>query len=326
VGPSTVASRAAPAGAFLVRALNRPIVTGARTRMYELVLIAWFTTLTMKVLVYPQIIIPAHPIGVDAVVYTHAARALLAGGDPWFQSFSDIFYAAPPPSLLPFLPLVWLPDEAIAWLGASVALLCGIYALRRLRMPLWWLLFPPVAIAIYTGGTALPVLALLIRGGAVADGLAVVGRVYAALPLVALGRWRGLVIAAVLLLVSAPFVGWPIYLGELAHVREIFAVQAGDGVSWTAVPILLPWVLLMLVLIGRRRAAWLLVPMLWPSAQHYYLSIALPVLAEMPLVAAGFAPYSALAGVLGLTAHVAVERLAPRVRASQGMSGTQIRS
>ena len=301
----------APAGGFaaIQRFLVRPIVPEARTRTYELLLIAWFTALTSKLLVHPQLHDPLHPPGVDSIVYTHAARALLEGENPWRVSVTGIFYGAPPPSLIPYLPFVWLPDAVIAFLGVAVGLLSAVYALRRLHMPLWWLLFPPVAISIFAGSSALPMLALLIRGGVLADAAAIVTRVYAALLLAALRRWQAVVAAGIAIVLSAPFNGWATYFADREHVMAVFDAQAGAGVSATAIPMLVPLVAVLLILVGRRRAAWLLVPFLWPSAQHHYASMALPVLGSMPLVAAGLAPYSAVLGVAGLAAHVAAERL-----------------
>jgi len=47
--------------------------------------------------------------------------------------------------------------------------------------------------------------------------------------------------------------------------------------------ILSPLVLLSLLVVGRQRAAWLVVPAIWPSQQFYYGTIALPVGSKIAL-------------------------------------------
>ena len=46
--------------------------------------------------------------------------------------------------------------------------------------------------------------------------------------------------------------------------------------SALAIPMLLPVAGLALILMGRRRAAWWIVPVLWPSTQWYYASLVMP--------------------------------------------------
>ena len=46
--------------------------------------------------------------------------------------------------------------------------------------------------------------------------------------------------------------------------------------SALAIPVLIPVAVIALVLMGRRRAAWWVVPVLWPSTQWYYTSLAMP--------------------------------------------------
>jgi hypothetical protein len=291
------------------RALTRPLVRGGQLILRDVIVIAWFTVLTGVMIVLPIVQGLKDPLGFDAVIYTEAARALLAGGDPWHVTVFNITYAAPPPSLIPFLPYVPLPNEVVGPASVVVAAACGLYSLRKLRLPLWWLLFPPLALGIVIGSSTMIVLALLVRGGAVADGLAIVARVYAALPLFALGRWRGLVAGAAMILVSAPFLAWPTFLSELDHVGAVIRNQSNGGGSLSAAPLLIPLALVFLALLGRRRAAWLIVPVFWPDAQLHYSSIALPILVDAPVVALSLAlPWSPLLVVAGLGGQVAAER------------------
>ncbi len=267
----------------------------------ELVLILWFTVMSIRRVVGPAIAGPVD-LGWDAVAYTRAARALLDGGNPWTAGIPFGTYAAPPPSLIPFLPFAYLPDLIVQafWVGLNVV--SAIYVLRKLRLQAWWLLFPPLLLAIVAGSSALPLVALLVRGGVVAEAGAVVGRIYSAIPLLVLGKWRPLLLAAAAILVTAPFLAWDHFIRDLPRINALLATQSGGGSSATAVPILIPVAIVGLLLLGRRKAAWLAVPALWPNAQEYYAVIALPVAASVPFVtmtmATAFAPGLIAIGLL----------------------------
>ncbi|MGH2838331.1 MAG: hypothetical protein ACRDJY_08295 [Thermoleophilaceae bacterium] len=287
--------------------LARPAVPGQRTSVAELLLITWFGLLASFNI---GATIRSSALGWDALIYHGAARALLAGGDPWGPVGTFSTFAGPPPSLLPYLPTAWLPEGAVVTLWTTVAALSAIYVLQRLRLPAWWLLFPPVTVAILAGSSALPVMALVVRGGALGDGAAVAARVYTALPLVLLGRWRGLLVAAAIVFATAPMLDWSRFVNDMRQISATLAEQSSGGQSATAVPWLIPIAVMCLFLLGRRRAAWLLVPALWPYTQGYYAVIALPVLAEAPLVAIALS-VNAIPGLVvpGLIAQVVVERL-----------------
>ena len=289
--------------------LALPIVPGWRTRFGDLVLITVFAALASLDALNAVV---NRALGWDAIIYVHAVRALLSGGDAWGPTGAAALFAGPPTSLLPFFPFVWLPDPIVAGGGAAVAAACGVYTLRKLNLPMWWFLFPPVLLATLAGSSALPVTALLVRGGPLADGIAVALRPYAAVPLALLGRWRGLVVAAVIIVVTAPFLDWPRFLGKLDFIRALLDDQTHGGKSAAAIPLLFPIALVCLVLLGRRRAAWVAVPALWPYAQPYYAVIALPVVRQVPLVALALAVDFPGAVVAGLVAQVIVERLGER--------------
>jgi hypothetical protein len=228
------------------------------------------------------------PYGWDAVVYTQGARALLEGGDPWLtRGYAIDLGGAPPPTLLVYLPFAFLPDNvvSIAWIAIGAG--SAIYSIRRLGLPIWWLLFPPLSLGIAAGTSAPLVLALLVRGGVIADAAAVLIRVYAAIPLVLLGRWRSVAWAIVAIVLTAPFVAWFTYIADREHIAEVYARQIPGG--YAASTVLIPLAILGLIALGRRRAAWLIVPALWPHSQPYYATIAMPIIAEVPLVALSLA-------------------------------------
>jgi hypothetical protein len=248
----------------------------------ELVLLVWFSAMSTWRVIGPAIKGPVD-FGWDAVVYAHAARALLDGGDPWQSGVPDITYAAPPPSLIPFLPFAYLPDLAVQAIWVTLSIVAALYTFRRLGLKWWWFMFPPVLLAIAAGSSALPLVALMVRGGVISDAVAVAGRVYSAVPLVLLGRVRALLLAAALLVVTAPFLAWDQYIRDLPAIARLLPEQSGGGNSALAVPLLIPVAVVGLLLVGRRKAAWLAVPALWPNAQDYYAVIALPVAAEVPI-------------------------------------------
>ena len=248
----------------------------------ELALLLWFTVTSTWRVIGPAIKGPVD-FGWDAVVYAHAARALIEGGDPWQAGVPGITYAAPPPSLLPFIPFAEMPDRLVQAIWVTLAILSALYIFRRLRLAIWWFLFPPLLLAIAAGSSALPLAALLVRGGAVSDAAATVGRIYSAVPLAVLGRTRALAVAGGALVASAPFLAWGTYIHDLPTIATLLPAQSGGGNSALAAPIMIPFALVGLALIGRRRAAWLVVPALWPNAQEYYAVIAMPIAAEVPL-------------------------------------------
>jgi hypothetical protein len=279
---------------------------------WGLVLLVWFTVMSVWRVIGPALVSPVD-FGWDAVIYARAARALLEGGNPWHAGTPDVLYAGPPPGMIPFLPFAFLPDivTQVVWVGLSIA--SAFYVFRRLRLPLWWFLFPPVLLAIAAGSSALPLVALMVRGGVVAEAAAVVGRIYSAVPLLVLGKLRPLLVAAAVIAVTAPFLAWDIYLRDLPIINGLLAAQSSGGKSALAVPILIPFAIVGLLLLGRRRAAWLAVPALWPNAQEYYAVIALPIAIEVPLVTLAMAtPLTPGIIAVGLFAQGVWNRMQPR--------------
>jgi hypothetical protein len=276
----------------------------------------WFTIISATLAFGPVLLGRGVRLGWDAIVHTHAAQALVAGTDPWAVELFGISFAAPPPSLLPYLPFAWLPDVLIAAAWIAIGAASSIYAVRRIGLAWWWLLFPPLVLGVLAGSTAPLVLALLVRGGAVADAAAILARTYAALPVLILGRWRGLVIAAAVVVATLPFLGWSQFIAALPSITSTLSIQSNGGLSATVEPILFVVAAGALILLGRRRAAWLVVPGLWPDTQLYYTSIALPVIGEMPIVALALAsPASPGLIAASLAAQAIAERLRPRLAA-----------
>ena len=115
---------------------------------YRYLLPIWFILQSAKLLIGLALDRPSALLGVDARIYYEAGLAWLQGGDPWNVPVDGFTFAAPPPTLLaviPFLPFGQF-GTAFAWVLGSA--LIAVWLLRRLKLPLWWLAFPPLLEAI----------------------------------------------------------------------------------------------------------------------------------------------------------------------------------
>jgi hypothetical protein len=244
----------------------------AAERIVTVALVTWFAVISAMRL---KVLLDHGDPGFDGRLYIEASRAWLAGGDPWAVQLDGISYAAPPPSLLALAPFAVLPDIAGIALIAALGLGGTWWALRRLRIPAWWLLFPPFVDGLWNANPQVLLLPLLVAGS-VGGAAAVIVKVYAAVPLVLLGRARALVLAALALAVTAPVLPWGSYLGRLGEISATLETQSRGGMSATTSLLLVAVAVASLIVIGRRRAAWLAVPGLWPTTQWYYATLAVP--------------------------------------------------
>jgi hypothetical protein len=240
---------------------------------------AWFVG--WDVTIVARLLWP-HSVGIDGNLYSVATHAWLTGGDPW-GVFDGNRLAAPPPTLLPFVLTAWLPGGIAGFVWVGVAAVAAVVAIRQLGLPLWWLFFPPLVVAIWHGSIEPVVLLLLVTGP---RALATVLKLYAALPLIGESRWRDLVVAGAILLATAPFLPWALYLGHWNDVQSALR-EEGFGIADASPSIVSVFTVGALAILGRRRAGYLAVPSLWPSAHFHYATVTIPVLASVPLVAAG---------------------------------------
>jgi len=220
-------------------------------------------------------------LGIDAVVYRGAAMALLSGGDPWAIQSSGLGFAGPPPTLLAFVPLAFLPERLTILVVMGAGLVAAIWVVRRLDLPLWWLAFPPMFESLVVGNPDTIVLALLLVPGAAA-GIAVALKIYAIVPLLLQRRWAALLISAAVVLVSLPLL--PAFLADLDVIGRSLATQSGGMSAWGSW-LILPTILSLISLRGRG-APWLVVPGLWPMTQVHYATMSLPVVRRLPIAAA----------------------------------------
>jgi len=156
----------------------------------------------------------------------------------------------------------------------------AIATVRLLRLPWWWLLFPPLVQACLSANVqTLIVPLILLPGGA----LAVIIKIYAGLPLLILGRWRSLLLAAGAMMATVPLLPWGTYVSEFGVISQRLADQSKLTLPMGLLLLLSPLVVLALIVVGRERAAWLVVPAIWPSQQFYYGSIAMPSRSKIAL-------------------------------------------
>ena len=216
----------------------------------------------------------------DARLYLEATRVWLAGGDPWNVQIAGNYFAAPPPTLLAFAPFTVLPADTAVALIALAVIGGAVATIRLLHLRWWWLLFPPLVQCVLSGNVQSLIVPLILVP---AGGLAVILKIYAGLPLAILGRWRALVAAAVIMLATVPVLPWTTYINEFALISQRLADQSKLTLPMGFLLLVSPLVLLSLLVVGRERAAWLVVPAIWPSQQFYYGTIALPARSKIAL-------------------------------------------
>jgi hypothetical protein len=214
----------------------------------------------------------------DARLYLMATQAWLAGGDPWDVQLAGNYFAAPPPSLLPLAPLAPLPLDLGVAIIAVACFVAAIATVRLLGLPWWWLLFPPLVQCLLSANVhALLIPLILVRAG----WLAVLLKIYAAVPVAILGRWRALLIAILLIVITVPILPWAAYIAQAGEITARLAEQTKHDIPLPVLLAIAPAVGIGLLLIGRERAAWLAPLALWPSQQYYYGTLVMPTRSQI---------------------------------------------
>jgi hypothetical protein len=246
-----------------------------------------------------------HYLFTDARLYLAATRAWLDGGNPWDVGVAGNFFAAPPPSLVPLVPLAVLPPD----LGVAILVLLGVLGavatIRLLRLPWWWLLFPPLVQSVLAGNVQSLLVPLIVVGG---GALAVFLKVYSAVPMAIAGHWRGLATAVGLLVITAPLLPWPAFLADLAVISERIETQSTSTLPLGLVLLLSPAIVVAMVLAGRRHTSWLAVPALWPSHQFYYGTFAMATRSNVAAAIVALPAPGAALGALFVLAALAWRR------------------
>jgi len=239
---------------------------------------------------------PVHldTVGIDGRLYYRAAQTWLAGGDPWTAytatntwppsgQYIHEMFVGPPPTVLAFVPFVWIPETlfVVGWLAVTVA--AAVYTIRRLGLPIWWLLFPPMVTGIVSGNPHVVALALLLCGSDRVRWLAAPMKAYAMIPMVAERQWRSLVILGAAGLASV-LLFWPLWSHyfAIAGTLQSWLIGAGTHGGYSAARdprlfVLTAAALAALALVDRRASGWLAVPALWPGTELFYSTFALPL-------------------------------------------------
>lgn len=242
--------------------------------------------------------------GIDARTYHRAAEAWLAGGNPWVAEYKGVEFAAPPWTLLFLAPFTLLSEDAYVIVGIVGSFLAAIYTLRRLRLPAYWLLFPPIMEAITTANPNMVMMALLVAATPLTESVAGLAKVYGLVPALITGHWRSLVVFAIVTVVTFPFLPWRQFIDQWPHVSDLLRTQSNGGKSALSFLPLVPAVVVALIYLGRKRASWLAVPALWPGTQFQVNVLALPAIRH-PILAATFALPIPLAGPIGIVIYAA---------------------
>ena len=233
------------------------------------------------------------PVGLDATIYYRGVVAWLAGTNPWDAAVVvggfAYHYAGTPVTTVIMAPAALLSEEVFTIAWVVLTWVATIWTLRRLRFPLWWLLFPPIAEALFSANPQLVVLALLVANHSVASAVATMLKVYAFIPLFGEARWRQIALAVgfnAATIVVAPGL-WLDYIRQFGEISSRLEYESLQGLSAFYFPVLLAvtvFALLILALRDRRAAGWLAVPAMWPSSQFHYSTMALPVMSPLMAV------------------------------------------
>jgi hypothetical protein len=254
---------------------------------------AWFVVIDLLWVAQPD------AFGIDARHYQRAATEWLAGGNPWSVSEAGFPFAAGPHTLLPYVATSFFPLALSTAIWLVIGLGASVWLVRRLGVPVWWLLFPPLAHAIWNGNPQTLTLALLVLGTALGGALAAILKLYALIPLAF--HPRRFVVAVAALAVTVLVLPWQLYLDEGLGISTHVAT-AWNGSAWR-LPILLPPTLVALWILRRDGGEWFSVPAVMPATQFYYVSMVLPAVTRRPLIAAALAtpaPLLAPLVVIGL--------------------------
>jgi hypothetical protein len=193
-----------------------------------------------------------------------------------------------------------------------LAVVASFWMLRKLGLPWWWITFPPLVDNLWNGNPQLFLIPLLLGPAA---WLAPIVKAYAVVPLVIQFRVRTLAITALVGLITLPILPWATFIGHLSTTTAVLSEQSQGGMSAWIFPVLVPFAVIALFVMGRQRASWWFVPALWPSTQWYYSLMAMPALT--PITAAILAaPVQGGPAVAAIVAAIEVWYLRRRARAA----------
>jgi hypothetical protein len=259
-------------------------------------------------------------LGIDLRIYRVAAQTVLTGQNPWPSDVTDTPFAATPPAILAYIPAALMPDAMAPAVYAALSVAAALFVIRTLRLPIWWLLFPPLFESMLVMNPDVFVIALLVAGPRIAA-LAIPVKLYAAVPLLLEGRRSA--VAAGLLVSALAGPTWILFLTQFGAVSDRLAGQSLGGLSAWGTWLMAP-TLVALYVLRRRGASWLVVPGLWPYTQLHYSSIALPVVARSSMLAFLFSfgiPLLPAVAIILYAAQILLLGIAKPYRGAFGSAG-----
>ena len=194
--------------------------------------------------------------------------------------------------MLTFLPFTFVPESLAVWIMVWISLLSAYYIVRKLGLPTWWLLFPPLVEGVYVANPQIALLALLLSGVSGLAAIAPMLKIYAFAPLVGNLWIRALAVAVAYLAISivvAPSL-WLSYLGRADEIAARLMLESDKSriLSYGHSPALVIAGIVglgLLAIVDLPAAGWLASPALVPASQFPHLStMAMPVLASPHMI------------------------------------------
>lgn len=263
-------------------------VTGGVRRAWPVLLGGWFAWQTYQRISF--FVVRHFPLGIDARIYYRGVVAWLGGGNPWDAAITAggavYHYAGSPVTTAVLAPAGLLSEDVFTAASLILTWVAAAWVLRRVHLPIWWLLFPPISEALFSANPQLIIVALILADRSWLAAVATALKVYAFIPLAGEGRWRAIGAAVAFnaaTIVIAPGL-WARYIDEFGTISRRLEVESIGGFSAFYSPGLLVVTVVALVLLAlrdRRAAGWLAVPAVWPASQLHYSTMALPVMSPL---------------------------------------------
>ena len=143
-------SSGSPAARFALPPAAALALAGIR-RAWPVLLCAWFAWQTWIRISY--FVSHDFPFGIDARIYYRGVLAWLQGSNPWDAAVSvggaAYHYAGSPVTTVFLAPAALVSEDVFtaAWMVLTWA--AAAWTIRRLNLPIWWLLFPPFSEALF---------------------------------------------------------------------------------------------------------------------------------------------------------------------------------
>lgn len=280
---------------------------GVLRRSAPWLIVTWFACFSLLIIQA----VAAHETAIwsEPGIDVTAAAAWLTGANPWNAPWHGARFAGPPTMLMPYAPLVVIGPEASRWVVGPICVVAALWAIRRLRAPLWWIVWPPLLYAVVHGSFDSLIPALVISG---LGPLAAFVKPYVAFVL----RPREVLGLVLIVLITAPLLPWPLFISELGRIQASFQTQS-LSLSVFGQPLLMVAVALAAWRVGKE-SRWLVVPALWPMAQFQYGVMALPYVVRHPWLAVGMAVPLPGAAAVTLIAWALVKVLEPSLASLAG--------